>query len=250
MIKSLDYTYIDKWQATENLVRSMINSIVNTASLAEVVAVEKDKVSVSELVIQKESTVPPVIYHNITVLIPSSDKFNITYPIKKGDKGLLITCKLDISELKKTKRSCKTNVARTFDKNDSVFIPLFMNTKPLQNEEINITHDKATIKIKTGEIVLKTEATEVVISKDKVLIKNDSKINLEVTDGDVELIAKNINLNCDKLDCSPIKKMLEGLKARCDALAKGMVGSGTNNTAYNTLKSVTESADDPFADIL
>lgn len=252
MLQGIDYLTQDPWLAIENLVKSILHETLHTVSLVEVVEVTNNKVSVNDLVIQKESTVPPVVYHNVPVVMPQNDKLQITYPVAKGDRGILLTCKLDISELKKSNQPCKTNMSRYFDKNDSVFIPLFFNKKnlePADDNAIELKYHDNVVKIKKADIVIETEGAEIFISKDKILIKNESKVNLEVNDGDIELIGKKINLNCDTLDCTPIKTMLDGLKARCDALSKGMAGSGTNNVAYTTLVNTTEKANDPFGSI-
>lgn len=236
MIQGTDYININPWLAIESLVKSINSETIHTISLVEVVEVTKDKVSVNDLVIQKESTVPPVIYHNVPIMMPCNDKLMITYPVVKGDKGILLTCKLDISELKKTKQACKTNMSRVFDKNDSVFIPLFFNTKNLEPS------DDAGVEIKYHDAV-------VLIKKNDIILKNKG-VNFKITsDGEITCTANTIKLTCDTLKCPPVNRMMKGLQARCDALSKGMKGSATNALEYTTLTTIEERVDDPFSGI-
>lgn len=240
MVKGLDYTFIDPWQATENLIRMMINSTVNTACLVEVTEVTKDKVSVADLSIPRESTVPPVVYHNVPVMMPSSGKLSIQTPLQKGDKGLLITCKLDISGVKKNNgEASTTNIDRVFDKNDSVFIPLFFCKKDIKGDLISLEwgEDKTNIKVKDNLVEITTSNNKVILKDGEVLIEGSDKV---VIKGDT------VELDSENIKSGAIKKAIDGLKARCDSLSSGMAGSGTNNVAYNTLKNVTEKALDPF----
>lgn len=235
-MKTIDYTTLDPALAVLDLIRTIMRSELNTITLAEVNEIDKDKVSVCSLVVEKESNTPPEVFHNVPVFMMGNPHFRLEYPISVGDHGILLTNKLDMSEYRQTRKRSKTNLNRCFDKNDSIFIPLYYNSKDLTKEEVKLVYKDININLTPDKVSLNTKQANIELSDEKILLKNKEKINLECQGSDIELIADKVNLNCNELHCSPIKTAIDAIRDLMDSLASGMVGSGTNSTKYKADK--------------
>lgn len=246
---NLETTNIEEqgtWDAIASLINRMIKSKVNTCMPCEVTGVNKDKVSVRSLVIQKEANYPPVIYHNVMVMMPQAGGLKILHPVSVGDQGLLLTCKLDISEFKKTRVASKTTNGRVFDCNDSVFIPLHANDNDLTKQEVTVVYNE-----KAGE-----DATRVVISEEGVELKTKAHVKIATgqvrfaidgnsvlihpQDGSVEVIADEIVLQSRTIKSPALKKVIDALRDLMDAISQGMKGGATAPVEYQAQKPLKE----------
>lgn len=241
-LKTIDFTSQDPALGTLNVIRALIRAEVNTVILGEVVDTDGDKVSVQSLVIERDSTHPPVIFHNVPVFMIGGTQFTLEYPLSKGDQGILLTSKLDISEYKQTRKRSKTTLNRVFDKNDNLFIPVYYNAKNLKKEEVRIKFHNNSINLTKGAVEVKTPKALMNIKDDKIIMKSTEKINLESPNGEVELICNKVNLNCDELTCTPLKTIVDSIKDLMDSMALGMAGAGTNAAQYNAKKLEKETA--------
>lgn len=238
-IKPADITNDDLIYSIKNLIDSIIRSKVNTILPGEVVSVDKNQASVRALVIEKQSTHPPVIHHNVPVVYPGGGEALYRYPLKEGDQGLLFTCKKDISLFKKDGKPSKTQVDRVFDVNDNVFMPLLFNRDPLDGDEVMMVYKKSKVLLKEGEVSIETK-DKVTIKTDKVsIIIEGNKVKVQ-TDDEVDITSKAVKINCQEMACPPLKENLKAILELLDALANGMVGSGTNATQYRTERPLKE----------
>lgn len=238
-MKTIDHTYGDAGGAVEHLINLIIDSKVNTTLPAEVVEVKKDKVSVRSLVMPKEADVPPVVFHNIMAVMPAGGGVRLYHPLKPGDQGLLVTCKLDMIEFKKSLAFAKTKTGRTFDLNDSVFIPLLFNKRELTKEDVTLVYNEEAGD-DAAKVILTEEGIEV-RGKTKMSIKNgqahitlhDNRISI-VTQGkgEVEVQGDVVDLKCERLRCAPLKGALDAVQDLMDQLSKGLKGSGSNPAEY------------------
>lgn len=233
-LSTLGYGESDTWDIVEKLIRLLIRREVNTCIPAEVVEVKEGRVSVRSLVMPKEADVPPVVFHNIMAVLPGGGSMRLSYPLSKGDQGLLITCKLDMIEFKKTLVFSKTKTGRTFDMNDSVFLPILFNKEPLDKEEVTLVYNE-----KEGKDT--EDTTKIVLSKKKVkVMTGQSHITLQdntvsiVTQGKGEVVVQGdlVDLRCERLKCAPLKAYLDAVLDLMDQLSKGLKGSGSNPAEY------------------
>lgn len=238
-MKTIDYTYSDEGGAVENLINLIIDSKVNTVLPAEVVEAKEGRVSVRSLIMPKEADVPPVVFHNIMAVMPGGGGWRLSYPLRAGDQGLLVTCKLDMIEFKKTLAFTKTKTGRTFDLNDSVFMPLLFNKVPLDKEEVTLIYNEEA-RENASVVTMNKEGIEV-RGKSRISIKtgqshitfHDNTVTL-VTQGKGEVVVQGdtLDLRCERLKCAPLKAYLDAVLDLMDQLSKGLKGSGSNPAEY------------------
>lgn len=233
-IKTPDSTNDDFAYSIKNLIENIINSKINTILPGEIVMIENGKeVAVRSLVIEKESTHPPVVFYNVPVVMPGGSTSSFHYPLRPGDQGVLLTCKKDITLFKSTRKASKTQTQRTFDSNDSIFMPLLFKSREetLDGEEVKLSYMKTALTLQENEVTIET--------KSKVTIKNSSATiiidqdNIKITsDKEIDITSPAVKINCDEITCPPLKESQTAILQLLDALANGMVGSGTNATMY------------------
>lgn len=234
MLQAPDYTQQTTWDIIEALINNMIINKVNTVLPCEVVEIDKNRCSIKSLVMPQAAAVPPVVYHNIPVLLPRGKNYKINYPLRVGDTGLLIVCKLDISKVKTSDMKFSTAATeRVFDINDGMFLP-FAFTKDPADADSDDAID--TVVIENQEAVLQ-------VAKTKVQLLNAENSGLSVTGNQTEihgemvkLQAKEIVFNTPEIRSKVLKNVVDAIIQLTDALAQGMTGSATNPTAYQTLK--------------
>lgn len=220
----------------KNTIHNTLLDTVNTAMPCEVVEKEGNRVSVKALVMPQEAKYPPVIYHNVPILMPTMKDFRLTYPVKVKDTGLLLTCKLDISRLKKKVGFNTAATLRAFDMNDSVFLPLTFGAEGEEtiDDAVQLKYKDCTVLLtEDGRVTLKTKTAEISIVEDDIQVE-------AAETGKVSVTAKQISLNCETLQATVLKDIIDGLISLLDAQAKGMTGGSTNPTAYNALKPTLE----------
>lgn len=238
-IKPADITNDDLVYSIKNLIDSMIRAKINTILPGEVVSVDKNEVSVRALVIEKESRYPPVIHHNVPIVMPGGGECTVHYPVKPGDQGLLLTCKKDISLFKKEGKPSKTQVDRVFDVNDNVFMPLLFTRDPLDEEETRIAFKKSVLTMKEQEVTLETKDKVTIKTESVTVVIEGSKVKIQ-TDDEVDITSRAVKINCQEMACPPLKENLKAILELLDALASGMVGSGTNATQYRLERPLKE----------
>lgn len=215
------------------LINYKIQNDINTAFLARVTHVEKNRVNIQNIISDSTDLECPII-NNVLIGQYYTSHFSIHAPVEVGDIGLAIVCKQDISNYRYTGQPGQKNSSRLFDITDSVFIPLslykqdehekkevLIKTKDDKNV-IKITDDKITISDRDGKSTIDISGDDIIIKSSKVDIKGD----------DINLKASNINI---ETTLGSYKDVFNDIIKLLDSLSQGMLGSGTNNAAYMAL---------------
>lgn len=108
---------------------------VNTSFIAEVVAINGNKVSIKKK-IKDKATDKDTIYNNCMVGFFRSGFWQEQFKLKVGDDGIAFVMQDDVSNYKANGKSGVNPSGRIQDKNDSVFVPLSL-FETLQNSDIN-----------------------------------------------------------------------------------------------------------------
>lgn len=193
-----DDKYYDDAYAIYNLIEKYVKYKVNTSFLAEVIHVVKNKVNIKAIISEEENEDNPII-NNVLIGYPFTSNYSIQIPIEKGDIGLAIICKNDITTYKSKGKPAVANTNRKFDINDSIFIPLSLfNTKENEDKEFTISN--------------KDNSSIIKITNEEILIKSD-KIKIESKGGS-------------------LSDAIESVIQLIDIIGDSLAGSGTNNAAY------------------
>ena len=102
----------------------------------------------------------------VPVMQPAGGGFVMSFPLAKGDTGWLMTCDVDISLFKGTKKPINPNTQRLHAREDSFFMPDYISG--YQGDKSN-----------SNNIIIKSikGASEVIIAEDKVQIKIEKSKN-------------------------------------------------------------------------
>lgn len=196
--EGLDDGYKDSHNNIKNLINNTINNI-NTIYLAEVMRVEDNKVTIKN-VVAPDVDAQPLIVQNVLIAQPFGGGFSIKYPIKPGDIGIALVCKMDISTYKYTGEPGVVNTNRKFNVNDSVFIPLMPYTlHPMENEGL-------------------------------VLTNSNAKVTIKLTDDEVTINANKVHINTQH---GSYKDAIMKVVQLCQILKNSLQGSATNPAQYN-----------------
>lgn len=106
--------------AIQSLIMDNIKNL-NTCFIAKVESVSDNKVSVSDVILNKEGESNQII-NNVLVAQPFS-KAGLFFNVDIGDYGFCVVCKKDISTFKQNGYVSVKNTDRIFDTIDSIFIP-------------------------------------------------------------------------------------------------------------------------------
>lgn len=200
----IDYANIaDNDTIIDTVIKSALNSIVNTCDICRVVSVTDNRCDVELLQGGKIIDVP--------ILSPAFNNWTFSYPVKKDDTGLLIYTKYESDEYF-TNGTFSCDELAIFSKNNALFIPLALFNQPditddiiITNEKINLTinadnevlfvceKDSGTLTInfnKDNEIDINNEKASVLIDKDGgVTVTCESDISIDTK--------KDVNITCN-----------------------------------------------------
>lgn len=222
----------DAYEINE-LINYKIRNEINTAFIARVTHVEKNRVNIQNIISDSSDLECPII-NNVLIGQYYTSHFSIHSPVEVGDIGLAIVCKQDISSYRYTGEAGQKNSSRLFDISDSVFIPLSLYK---QDE-----HEKKEVFIKT-----KDDKNIIKITDEKITIHDkDEKSSVEVSGEDIKIKSKKIQLDSDDVliksgkvsietTLGSYKDVFDDIIKLLDSLSQGMLGSGTNNAAYMAL---------------
>ena len=144
-------------------------SAIHTALPAKIESFEASsrKASVKPLIKKKlvdgKSISLPVIV-NVPVMFPSTKDIGITFPVKKGDTGLLIFCERALERWLSEGGETEPGDVRKFDLSDAIFIPGLFSFKDASPVEDGIIIKSKTGKIKIGpdgKIAIGSQVAEV-----------------------------------------------------------------------------------------
>lgn len=111
---------------------------------------------------------------NVPVIFPSSDKFNLLYPLKKGDGVLLFFSECSIGNFLNKSGIVEPDSLDRFDLTDCIAIPGLWNFK------------NSPEKMDTSTIEIEDNGKIIIDSRDQIEIKGDGKITIDGTT-DIEL---------------------------------------------------------------
>ena len=143
-------------------------SSIHTALPAKVESFESStrKASVKPLIKRKlvngQAISLPVIV-NVPVMFPSTKDVGITFPVKKGDTGILLFCERSLERWLSEGGEVEPGYVRKFDLSDAIFIPGLFSFKDAEPVEDGILIKSKTGKIKidsSGKIAIGSQAAE------------------------------------------------------------------------------------------
>lgn len=144
----IDYANIsDNDTIIDTVIKSALNSIVNTCDICRVVSVTDNRCDVELLQGGKIIDVP--------ILSPAFNNWTFSYPVKKNDTGLLIYTKYESDEYF-TNGSFACSELAMFSKNNALFIPFSLYNQPAVTDDIIITNEKINLTINADNEVLFT----------------------------------------------------------------------------------------------
>lgn len=190
------------------LIKYRIANDINTAFIAKVTHVNKNKVNIQNIIADSTDLECPII-NNVLIGQYYTSHFSIHTPVEIGDIGLAIVCKQDISTYRYTGAAGVKNSSRLFDISDCIFLPLTLY-KQDENEDKEIL-----IKTKEDKNIIKIKDDKITIESEEFIIKSN-KIGIETPTGSY-------------------KDIFNDIIQLLDSLSQGMIGSGTNNAAYMAL---------------
>lgn len=190
----IDYANIaDNDTIIDTVIKSALNSIVNTCDICRVVSVTDNRCDVELLQGGKIIDVP--------ILSPAFNNWTFSYPVKKDDTGLLIYTKYESDEYF-TNGSFACSELAMFSKNNALFIPFSLYNQPAVTDNIIITNEKINLTINADNEVLFTcekdsgtltinfnKDNEIDINNEKasVLIDKDGGLSFENEKGTLSL---------------------------------------------------------------
>lgn len=167
------------------IIKNVLYSAVNMPYLAEVTAVNKNRVDVKVLNIQTFDGQPLQAAQvlDLVVGLPCFGGWTVTWPIAVGDVGLCIVLDRDITEYKKSGGGGVPNTFRRYDVQDAVFLPLSMYKQPdiATDFEIKSKDEKTSITITPDGNVTVTNAGDITLQNDgNVILNNKGDLTAEV----------------------------------------------------------------------
>lgn len=163
IIKPLDNASIGG--AIQKLINDNIKNI-NTIFIGEIVDIQNGRVSVIDIVKDREDFQNPII-NNLLVCVPYSKEWTLNFKLSKGDKGLCLVSKKDISLYKQNGNACVKNTNRVFDINDSIFIPCSLYDR--ESNDVDFI-----IKDKNGGRLIEFKEEELIIKANKIKVTNET----------------------------------------------------------------------------
>lgn len=181
------------------LIRNEIYNNVTTAFLAEVTEVKTSKegkaiVDVKLLntdTFNGEETEAQEV-KGLAVGILGVKKWLINIPIDKGDIGLCIACKWDISGYMETGKGGLPQTSRTFNIGDAIFIPLSMYLQSEIKEDFTLTETGGDEP--NAKITLKSDGSIEVMNKKDIKVDTEGSLTLS---GSGDNSAVNITVKKD-----------------------------------------------------
>lgn len=161
----------DVGSAIQELIKDNLRAL-NTAFIAEIVAVNSNRVNVKPFVKSKQSE-QTVIINNCLVCFTHSHLWDFQHKLAVGDIGLGVVIQNDISNYKNTGQESVAATRRFKDITDTVFIPLSLY-ESLINENINFLIESNTKKCK-----LEFDNSEMGIFKAKLLTLESENTTLK-----------------------------------------------------------------------
>lgn len=202
----------------QQLILNHINQL-NTTFPAEVVSIRNNRVTIRSL-LKLSAHDEPALIPNVLVGIPSTSDMELKLLVKTGDHGLAFVCKNDINNYKATGQASVVNSRRTFDINDTVFIPLNLVNSTIQSSGLQ---SEADLQIKIADkFILESKAVE--MTADTIIIKSGTE-PLSITNS-----------------MGSLHDVVRHLISMMDLLANGMAGSGTNAAQYRAGKAAHEAS--------
>ena len=236
--------------AIQNLITQNLKNL-NTCFLAEIVAINQNKVSVKQ-VIKSASSEADLIVNNCLVAFPFSNAWQMQFKLKIGDIGLCLVCNKDISTYKQSGVSSIASTKRFKSVNDSVYLPLSM-FKSLANDSVDFTikgTDGDEFTFDNGELTINANADIKANAGGGLNAEATSEIQLKAPTTKIEspAIALNGNVTLSGAmssgaspmsagnDSGTLGACFEAVFSALDLIASGMKGSQTAPTAYNAGK--------------
>lgn len=239
---------------TQNL-QSLINSSIEKylEDLAKsypckVLSYADGLVEVETLLVKGKNDVP--------IKIPTIQSPYFTLPIQEGDIGLALNCSYLFAPILENK-NIETNILST-QKNGLFFLPLLQKDKQYEAGDITfksapefkssliINDDKVDLVVaENTKCTIDGSTMSFNINNKSVVDLSESELGLKVNNKQALTIGSNISTPLEIEQSTPIALKGSGGSLKdyndliiqlMDALASGMSGSGTNPTAYNTLK--------------
>lgn len=208
----------DAYEINE-LIKYRIANDINTAFLARVTHIEKNRVNIQNIISDKSETECPII-NNVLIGQLYTSHFSIHAPLEIGDIGLAIVCKQDISSYRYTGEPSQKNSNRLYDLTDSIFIPLSLFKQDEHKDK------EVLIKAKDEKILIK-------ITDEKILINDkDGKSSIEISGDEINIKSSKVNI---ETTLGSYKDIFNDIIQLLDSISQGMIGSGTNNAAYMAL---------------
>jgi len=147
-----------RFDSLESALNSMIHDGLLTVNVSIPCVVDKyqnGRVWVTPVVMrvtkegsEKHSTIP-----DVPVAYPNGGGYSITFPIEKGDEGLIIFSQRDISQFKEKGGIADPPTYRIHSMADAIFIPAMVRSTE-EHVDLTITDGSAEIKMKNGRIDL------------------------------------------------------------------------------------------------
>lgn len=150
----------DLGSAIQGLISANINAI-ETSFLAQVESIADNRVNIKPL-LKSTPQESDVVISNALIAQPRSGEYQISFKVAKGDIGLAIVSKQDISTYKSNGAGGVVNTQRKFDITDSIFIPLSLYLQePNDNIGFTISNADSSTKIEIKDDTLTIEAPKI-----------------------------------------------------------------------------------------
>ena len=235
--------------AIQNLIQENIKAL-NTCFLAKIVAINGNKVSISQVI--KSENESEVIVNDCLVAFPFSSVWQIQYALKTGDIGIALVINKDISGYKQGGAECVAITSRYKDLNDSIFIPLSLfKTLPNDSVDFTIKGESDELTFKKGELLIqcakkadfkaqnefKLESQQSTIESPAIMLNGNVTIGGNLAMGSASGGgAGGISSGGEPLsagnDSGTLGACFDAVFSAMDLLASGMKGSGTEPSAY------------------
>lgn len=124
----------DLGTAIQNLINDNLRNI-QTAFLAEIVAIESNKIDISPI-LKKDAKEKVLTINNCLVAFNYSQHWSIQHKLKIGDIGIALVMQNDISSYKEQGKGGINATRRFKDANDAIYIPLSLYNS-FSNDAIN-----------------------------------------------------------------------------------------------------------------
>ena len=236
--------------AIQNLITQNLKNL-NTCFLAEIVAINQNKVSVKQ-VIKSASSEADLIVNNCLVAFPFSQNWQMQFKLKIGDIGLCLVCNKDISTYKQSGVSSIASTKRFKSVNDSIYLPLSM-FKSLANDSVDFT-----IKGTDGDEITFNQGKLTINANADIKAKAGGALNAEAA-SEIQLKAPTTNIQSPAItlggmitlggamssgaspmsagnDSGTLGACFDAVFSALDLIAAGMKGSQTNPSDYNSGK--------------